>query len=385
MFKYIFRILAVLIIWRAAISVFAYVGHDINPDYKPSFPYYERFPEYGPWWITRWAGFDGVHYKDIIEHGYKGIGLIQAFFPLYPYTARFFLGITQQNPIYAGLLVSHLCFILGIFVYIAWLRELRLPQRQQMLALVLLLTFPASHSYVAMYTESIFLLLSGLVLWAFQKKAWWIVFLSGGLLSATRVVGVLLAPAVFLRAFRERTWRSKFFIVAISAGMTFGLIGYSYFLWKNYDDPLYFFHVQEAFNTGRQSSLVLLPQVLFRSVKILVSLPWNSRPWYVAAQDLYMFLLLFSLLASATWRWYQKKKLPIPAELLIFAWASLFVPTMTGTLQSMTRYGLSILPIFPLLVEVLDRHPRAKIFIILLHVILLSVNTMLFIQGRFVS
>ncbi len=93
-------------IWRFISLLLGYIAQFVLV-YKPSFPYaYELLPKYGlPQWVYSWGNFDGVHYLTIIEKGYIGTGLIQAFFPLYPMVVRLVNSIIG-NTLLSGLIVS---------------------------------------------------------------------------------------------------------------------------------------------------------------------------------------------------------------------------------------------------------------------------------------
>src|SRR3989304_8875042 len=83
-----------------------------------------------------------------------------------------------------------------------------------------------------------------------------------------------------------------------------GLFGYMYYLGVTYGDPLAFFRVQPGLGAGRSGSeLIFLPQVLWRYVRIFVSVPFSSLNYQVALLE---FLSFFFALTLAISGWKQK-------------------------------------------------------------------------------
>ena len=101
-----YKILLIVFIWRIGLLLLGGFA-DVHLDYLPSFPYYDSLlANYNlPRWLYSWANFDGVHYLTIVQKGYIGTGLIQAFFPLYPGVVKF-LSYFVPNQVIAGFLVS---------------------------------------------------------------------------------------------------------------------------------------------------------------------------------------------------------------------------------------------------------------------------------------
>src|SRR5690606_22803218 len=126
--------------WRFLITLISGLTIFLLP-YRPTFPYSDEILKpLGERWLTTWAHFDGVHYLTIIEHGYTSHGLIQAFFPVYPYLVKFYsFGVI--NPIAVGILVSTICFTLAMY-YATHLIKLDKGQKVSQRFFWLLLLFP---------------------------------------------------------------------------------------------------------------------------------------------------------------------------------------------------------------------------------------------------
>ena len=120
----------------------------------------------------------------------------------------------------------------------------------------------------------------------------------------------------------------------------------------------------------------MYPQVLWRSIKILLNSDLNIRYFTSVLEFLAGAVGLVGLLLAL-------KKVRL--SYVVFSLAAFIVPTLTGTFSSMPRY---ILICFALLIWValqLEHYPRLKIPIAIISGIVLSVSTILFIQGYWVA
>jgi hypothetical protein len=154
----------------------------------------------------------------------------------------------------------------------------------------------------------------------------------------------------------------------------------------NFNDPLYFFHVQNEFGASRQTSLVLFPQVIWRYLKII----WTVRPfdlkYYAYLQEFLVSIWTLYILVIASIKNYQKK-VKIEWGYLVFAFGTYFLPTLTGNLSSMPRYVLVCFPIFIYLAQIWQKNNKKWPIILYLtiNLVLLIINTVLFIQGYWVA
>lgn len=381
--------------WRAMLLLLAKVAQ-VSLKYQPSFPYaFERLPNYGlPQFIYSWANFDGVHYLTIAERGYVGTALIQAFFPVYPFLTKY-LNLIIGNTIISGLLLSTL-FSFGLWLTWFYFLKKHFSQRVAWVGMGILFLFPTSFYFTALYTESLFLLL---ILWIFllaEKQKWMLVSVLTMLLSATRVVGVFIIPALMLEVLGLNFWkdltsmasgkfsqlRSKLNPTTLKTTLllamgSLGLFTYMYFLWQEFHDPLYFFHVQSAFGSGRQENLVVYPQVVWRYLKILLTFEPHNWRYLTYVQEAVVGTVGFVLLLLSV----KKVKLSWWA----FSVMAFLLPTLTGNFSSMPRYVLVCFPIF-IWLALLLQNKRWFLWLYLLgSTVLLVINTMLFIQGYWVA
>lgn len=282
--------------------------------------------------VSIWAHFDGIHYLRIAKYGYQDTGT-QAFFPLYPLLIR---GVSSIGfaPLHAGLLISYVSLLIATYgLYVLF-------QKKFWTIFLTLLLFPTSFYFLAVYTESLFF---ALVIWFFifiKQKNWFLAVLLAGLASATRVVGSFLFFSLAVEIFLFLKKKGKipvhkiFFYLTISIS---GLLIYMYYLYQQFNDPLMFFHVQPMFGAGRSgSSLILLPQVLYRYTKMIFTVDTSSLLYQRIWLELITFLVALFLAIK------NIRKIPVSSSIFVFS--ALILPTLTGSLSSIMRYILILIP-----------------------------------------
>lgn len=375
----IWKVSTLVLVWRIALLLVAKGAASILA-YLPSFPYSSELlaSTHLPAWVYSWANFDGVHYLTIAQRGYHAASSIQAFFPVFP-----FILSVLGHPLPLGLIMNGLFVILALFLFFQ-LMHLDKNTTVSWWAILCLLAFPTSFFLGGLYSEPLFLCLVFGSFLAARKQHWWLAAALAGIASGTRIVGIALWPALCLELWLQSgkpsfsqfmTQKRKNLLIIFLA--VSGLVAYMWYLYREFSDPLLFLHVQEDFGSGRQDSFILFPQVIWRYVRIL----WTARPidwkYFSYAQDLFLSLGVLGILL----RWYKK----IRPSYLLFSLIVFFVPTLTGTLSSMPRYVLACFPIFFLLGEWLSKKHALHLLLLTVSLILLIINTMLFIQGYWVA
>lgn len=301
----------------------------------PTFPYYYilllnvRDAAY-----ALWGYFDGVHYLRIISAGYVDIGS-QAFFPLYPLLVRGISQVFSLAPYISGIFVS-LFSLSGSITVIKYLFS-----EKKYYVIITLLLFPTSFFFVGLYTESLFLFLSLSFFLALKQHRFFVAALIAGLASATRLVGVFLALSLLLKIVeRLPAKHNTKYIINNTLLMLISLSGflfYIYFLWDKFNDPLMFLHVQSMFGAERSGSeIILLPQVLYRYLKMVLTVDPTSFLYQRIWLELVSFLI-------AIFAWFNNLKHHY-SYISLYVALSLILPTLTGTLSSFPRYVLVLLP-----------------------------------------
>lgn len=330
-------ILSVLLVWRMNLEILAWLGRKL-------IPLREGF--LGP---TVWANFDGVHYLSIAQNGYYQFE--QAFFPLYPLLIRSLGRLLRGNFVLAGMMISHLS-LLGVLILLWKLLALVEMEEIRKWAIVFLLFFPTSFFFGSVYTESLFLFLVLLSFYALKERKWWMYFLGASLASVTKFVGVFLLVPI-------------------------GLLIYMIYLTRSYGDPLFFIHAQPAFGAERSGGkIILLPQVIFRYLKIFLTVPLKTYNYWIAVLELLTLIWVLFLL-------YLGWKKNLPRFWLFFSLLAVVGPTLTGSLSSMPRYALAAFPIF--IIPSLWKNKKAKIILLTIYYFLFTILTILFTRGFFIG
>jgi hypothetical protein len=196
---------------RLLLAAFAYGGlalakahgsPEIN-DILASYGFDKPFPALSSF-FNRW---DAPHYLDIAKIGYTAEHLpppyhdqylFIVFYPLYPALTALLKPIfgTEFN---AATVVSWAC-LAGACYWIYRLALLDADGKEACRAVKYLLIFPAAVFLGAPYTESLFLLLTALCLYALRKRSFWLAGMFGFFAALTRNLGALLLVPFLVEA-----------------------------------------------------------------------------------------------------------------------------------------------------------------------------------------
>lgn len=332
-----------------------------------------------PFFLTNLANFDGVHYLNIARFGYSMYE--QAFFPLYPLLIAIsskFMG----NHLLAGLILSNISLLLGIYFLCLLLKNYLSPDKVFWIV-VFLLSFPTSFFFGAVYTESLFLFLSLAYLYFLKKGNIPLAFIFGTASSLTRLSGIFLViPALVIIIKEKKLLKLKRFVF-ILLSPPIGLLIYCIYLFKTTGDPLFFYHSLPAFGVNKSDSIILLPQVIYRYIKIFITSSFNFQ-YFISVLELTIFLVIFFILLYHLFKLrYEIKKNLVIFGFIIFSLIQILVPSLTGTLSSTPRYSLFAFSFFIFLAQVSNVYVKILVFsiFIIFHIILLG----FFSQGYFIS
>ena len=197
-----------------------------------------------------------------------------AFFPVYPILISFFskpnpydLLTSLVNSTLWGLIISNVAFVLALIYLWELVRE-DFSQKIAYLTIILLLIFPTSFYFGAVYNESLFLLLSVLSFYSARRGNWFTAGVFGLVASATRVFGILLFPALLIEAYQQKVSFSKILWICL---IPLGLGVYMWYLNATIGDPLAFYSFQRLIGEQHQPGITTLPQVYFRYIKMMAT------------------------------------------------------------------------------------------------------------------
>lgn len=219
------------------------------------------------------AQWDAGWYSSIVTEGYdvrpKPSGALEgqanwAFFPLYPLFVRGVVGLTGFEVALAGTVTSVACLTVACGFAHRYLVLTR-SRTVALLGVALLALGPYSFYNYTLYTEALFIALTAIGFWALATDRYLTAAFAGGLLSATRAVGVLFGLAMLVHltrhtdAFDElrEAWPkgslgqaslatvSDRRVLALGLVPT-GILAYMGYLWLHIRQPLAFMTVQSA-------------------------------------------------------------------------------------------------------------------------------------------
>ena len=286
-------------------------------------------------WIEMWARWDSGWYLDIAANGYHytpGQMSSVAFYPLYPLLMRLlaFGSTSRQTLAVSGWLISNL----SLLVALALLRALLLSQGYEAglvrRSLVLLLAFPTAFFFGAVYTESLFLLLTVGALYCADRGYWAEVAVLGALSAATRSLGVLLCLPLGITAVASGKRCLRGMLAA--AMVPLGLLAFMGYLWVTFGDPLVFVHASAAW--GRTAGF----QAAAERLRELLASPQLAERVRAVWVDLVFLLIGAGALLGAL------RQLPWRDK--IYSFYALALPVATMQVVSVPRYLIVAFPLF---------------------------------------
>lgn len=284
--------------------------------------------------LAVWGRWDAVHYLDVATHGYEGTDV--AFFPLFPALIRIF-GALTGNHLIAGLLISNACFFFGL-LFLYKLLEHEFDRSAARRAIFYVSIFPSAVFFSAVYTESLFFMLTVASFYYMRERKWWLAGAIGFGAALTRSEGVLLMVPFAIEWYgshREQLvagWRT----LLAGALIPCGLFVYMAYLWVLRGDAMAFSHVQSHWNRHFAPPWVALGN----SIGLMLH---ATQQLTVANQGLDLaFTLLMVGVLIAGWK-------SLRPSYIAYLGLSILVPLSTSSLMSMPRFALVLFPMFAIM------------------------------------
>ena len=308
-----------------------------------------------------WKRWDAPHYLDLAREGYAGCvsedgrHLFLVFFPLYPWLVRLLHGLIPSWEL-CGHLLSAVCFIAGSVVLARLVTE-QLGWPTARLSLMLLGAYPYAFFFGAVYTESLFFLLSVTCFFLIRKHRWLAAGLVGALAALTRMQGLLLLlPGLAEHAvsqrpvsqLRRRDWRGLRRGALRALPLALMLAGTGIYLYINYaveGDPFRFLTYQRD---HWLNGFMPLPQCL----RVIYTRIFEARIKVVFATWLPELVLFFVCLPPLVW---SARRMDAPWA--VYLLASLLVSYSISWPLSCGRYMACAFPLFVTAAAALRRRP----------------------------
>jgi hypothetical protein len=363
--------------------------------------------------VERW---DSGYFLAVATNGYGAGKDLTAFYPLYPaliHVSSWFVG----SPITAGFLISLATFVGALYATYALVR-LDFSEDVAVATVLLLAFFPTSLFFSAVYSESLFLLLSVATIYEARRSRWIWAGVLGFLAALTRNSGVfLIVPVAILMLYgpcadgSRRVWRSasspqqsgwrvllpKFRpplrgigILLIPCGL-FVFLGY---LQVRYGWGLAPFHAEAAWgreSTNPASGFWQAASAAYESVRQLLHGPpppafamdagWGLMPSSLGNIIFFAFLILGLVGLVGVFR---RQPFAYGAYAFLVIVLSLAEPVKVQPLLSLPRFLMVLFPLFVWAAERLQRRTWLP-YMIGASAALLGYCTAMFATWRFVA
>jgi hypothetical protein len=213
--------------------------------------------------LCRW---DCKWYASITYHGYQLAPIESfrgysnwAFFPAFPFSARGLAVLTHIGTRLALILTSKAFYLLAIVVFMMLVRRAIAPSAALLAGAVLAFNPYMVYGHVG-YSESLYFALSTLSFYFMSKQRWLAAGAIGGLLSGTRVVGLLIAIPYLVAVIRNRRdlrreWPTMLLGLLL---IPLGIVLFALYLHGLMGDGLAFDHVQVAWGRSLGNPLEVL-------------------------------------------------------------------------------------------------------------------------------
>ena len=332
--------------------------------------------------------FDAAYYLSIASHGYTSRPDLPVFFPLYPLLIHGLSYLTGSDAI-AGVAISWASFGVAL-VLLHRLAELELGKRAADATVLLLAFTPLSFFFTAVYTESLFLLLSVGTIYAARRERWALAGILGALATLTRVTGILLVVPILIMHLpsRRRPGRHLGWVLLMPAA----LVGYLAFLAASGFSWLAPFQDEAHWDRVSTGPIGGITSAVATAIQSTAAIVRGSQPIYdptrygplsPAAES--VFLLLILLLAGVILVSCLRR---LPLEYGAYGAMALMMcvssPVVQQPLVSLDRYVLTIFPLYMAAgAWIAKRHLERPA--VLIGAILLAFYTVQFASGSFVA
>ncbi|HEX9068054.1 MAG TPA: mannosyltransferase family protein [Ktedonobacterales bacterium] len=204
--------------------------------------------------LDLWYRWDASWYLAIAKIGYGYSPTSQSsvnFFPLFPLLINLLarpLSIfhVADAQLLAGMLLAWGCFIAALVVLYRLALD-RWGVRVARGAVALIAAYPFGYFFGAPYTESLYLLLCGLVFLGIERRWWWLAGVAAMLGSATRSPGLLLGACAVL-AYALALWERRIRLSRDALWLTLsplGAVAYAWYCAAVFRDPFAYLATSE--------------------------------------------------------------------------------------------------------------------------------------------
>jgi hypothetical protein len=354
------RTFGIAVLWAALVVLWSHAALHLSVPPRPGWD-----PE-----IARrappLARYDSGWYLHIAEHGYgtppgPGEKSEHVFFPLYPLIVAGVARALSIDAFTAGIAVSTLAALAAAWLFAAEARR-RLgaaksaaPEGEVRSALLFLLLFPTAFFLLAMYAESLFLLLALLAFAAVERRRFAAAAAFGLLAGLTRAPAVALALPLGLAvleagpgsdpARRRRALPAILVGLAPPAGVALWMLG----IGVRFGEPGLYFRIQRAWGRGVSPGEGLLAWAAALPRR-LANGDATAHPAFLVDYACAVLFLVLAVYQARRRRWADAS----------WTAGALLLPAATGISASVPRYLVVVYPAFFALAEIFRSRPLLR-------------------------
>jgi hypothetical protein len=348
-----------------------------GPVSVPGWPAHAITPGWHNVW-TAWEREDALWFLRIATGGYASGDGSAAFFPLYPLLVRVSSFVLGGHPLAGAILVSNLSLLGALCVlYVLTRTELSEPAARR--AVLYAAIFPTSFFFLAPYSESTYLLLVVVCLWAARRQRWGAAAAAGAGAALTRNVGIVLALPLAVEAVQRWMESGRKGIplrgLLASLGPPVGTGLYLLYWQQKAGDWLAPVHQQAGWDRRLTSPLSALWQGALDALHFTGVYPggYHQLDLLVVAPALALAVYATIRFRPAYW---------------VFVWASLIPPLLLvfsgRPLMSIPRFLLPLFPLFWAAAAWTRKHPLRHELYLVASSLLLGVMLLLFVTWYYV-
>jgi hypothetical protein len=347
--------------------------------------------------LNPWAHWDGVWYIKIATGGYADGDGSTAFFPLLPLLLRYVGLAFRGNLVVTGIVISLVCYTGCVWLLYRLVRS-DFDEEVASRAVVYLAIGPLSFFLQAVYTESLFLVLT-LACFVFAREGHWrLAGIMGLLATLTRSTGVLLLLPMAYYYYEQRGWklRRTDAHVANMLMVAEGLLVWMTYLSLAFGKPLLFSSAQAQWERGFAAPNYTVAHAvtsLFWGLRKVVSAEFYRILWEVPRPGSTYgnvgtnLINMVFFVAAALLLWHGARRLPRAYSWYALAALAypLFFPSQYVPLMSYPRFTLTVFPLYVALALYTRDKPRAHRVVVGVGLVLLVALTAKFATFSWVA